>query len=78
VANTHRSLHLVTPQAPPKPNLDPADIAAAVLETVRDCARALSDLEKYHEWLAGQMRANLNRLELAALRSMNLRGGLWP
>jgi len=78
VANTHRSLHLVTPQVSPKPNLDPADIASAVLETVRDCARALRDLEEYHEWLAGQMRANLNQLELAALRSMNLHGGLWP
>ena len=70
MANSH-SIHLVrSSQASPKPNLDPADIAAAVLETVRDCARALNDLTEYHEWLAGQMRANLNQLEVSALRAM--------
>ena len=39
MATGNRSIHLVTPQVPPKPqqSLDPADIAAAVLETVRDC-----------------------------------------
>jgi len=34
-------IHLVTPH--PKQSLDPADIAAEVLETVRECSQALSD-----------------------------------
>lgn len=63
-------IHLVTPQAPPKPNLDPADIAASVLKTVRECSKALRDMEEYQQWLTGQMSGHLHDLELSALRAM--------
>ena len=67
MAKTH-SIHLVSKT--PKPNLDPADIAAAVLETVRDCSKALRDMSEYQEWLIGQMSGELKQLEVAALRTM--------
>jgi hypothetical protein len=70
MANSH-SIHLVRSSQPsPKPNLDPADIAAAVLETVRDCTKALHDAENYTEWALGQCRGQLSLLELAAMRAM--------
>jgi hypothetical protein len=71
VANSH-SIHLVrSPQAPPKPQpLDVADIAAAVLDTVRECSKALRDMEEYQEWLIGQMSGELKQLEVVALRAM--------
>ena len=71
MASGNRSIHLVTPQVPQKPqSLDPADIAAAVLKTVRDCAKALRDFEDYQQWAVGQMSGQLHDLELAALRAM--------
>ena len=69
MANTH-SIHLV-PRLPQKPQpLDPADIAAAVLETVRECTQALSYFQECQETLIGMMAADLSQLELAALRTM--------
>jgi hypothetical protein len=71
VANSH-SIHLVrSPQAPPKSQpLDAADIAAAVLDTVRECSKALRDMEEYQEWLISQMSGELKQLEVVALRAM--------
>jgi hypothetical protein len=76
VANSH-SIHLVrSPQAPPKPQpLDAADIAAAVLDTVRECSKALRDMEEYQEWLIGQMSGELKQLEVVALRAMTRKAG---
>jgi hypothetical protein len=54
---------------------DPADIAAAVLKTVRECSQALTDFSDYQEVLIGQMREQLNRLEVTALRSMVVKVG---
>jgi hypothetical protein len=68
VADTH-SIHLVS-KLPPKQPLDPADIAAAVLETVRECSQALIDFENYQEALIAGMRAQLNHLELTAIRAI--------
>lgn len=71
MATGNRSIHLVTPQVSPKPqSLDPADIAASVLETVRECTKALRDFEEYQQWAVGQMSGQLYDLELAALRAM--------
>ena len=71
MANSH-SIHLVrSPQVSPKPQpLDPADIAAAVLDTVRECSKALRDMEQYQEWLISQMSGELKQLEVVALRTM--------
>jgi hypothetical protein len=71
VADSH-SIHVVrTPQVPAKPQpLDPADVAAAVLDTVRECGRALKDLQEYQDWALGQMRGEINQLEVAALRAL--------
>lgn len=71
MADTH-SIHLVrTPQAHPKPQpLDPADIAGQVLGVVRECTEALNDFQEYQEHLIGQMGAQLNHLEVVALRAM--------
>ena len=67
MANTH-SIHLVVP---PKPQqLDAADIAGAVLETVRECREALDDFCEYHDTVVAQMSAQLNALELVALRGI--------
>jgi hypothetical protein len=68
VANTH-SIHLVS-KLPTKQSLDPADIAAAVLETVRECSQALTDFESYQEALVVEMREQLNHMEVTALRAM--------
>lgn len=63
-------IHLIKP-GPPKPQkLDAKDIAATVLETVRECGRALTNVQEYTEWAAGQMSAELHQLELCALRAM--------
>ena len=62
------SIHLVS-KVPPQP-LDPADIAAAVLETVRQCNEALTDFRDYHDAVVAQMAERLNHLELTALRSI--------
>jgi hypothetical protein len=68
VANTY-SIHLVPKTPKPQP-LDPADIAAAVLDTVRECSKALRDMEEYQEWLISQMSGELKQLEVVALRAM--------
>ena len=68
MANTH-SIHLVSKTPKPQP-LDPADIAAAVLDTVRECSKALRDMEEYQEWLIGQMSGELKQLEVVALRTI--------
>ena len=73
MADTH-SIHLA-PKVPPKQPLDPADIAAAVLETVRECNQALSDFEAYHEALIAGMREQLNHLELTAIRAIATKVG---
>ena len=71
MATSNRSIHIVTPQVSPKrQSLDPADIAASVLETVRECAKAPRDFEDYQQWAVGQMSGQLHDLELAALRAM--------
>lgn len=70
MAKTH-SIQLVS-KVPPQ-SLDPADIAAAVLQTVRECNRALTDLQEYQDWALGQMRGEINQLEVAALRAMKAR-----
>ena len=68
MANPH-SIHLVS-KVPTKQPLDPSDIAAAVLETVRECSQALDDFRDYHDAVVTQMAAQLNALELTALRSI--------
>jgi hypothetical protein len=69
VANAH-SIHLVS-KLPQKPQaLDPAEIAAEVLRTVRECSQALSDFQDYQEHLTRQMSAHLSSLEMVALRAM--------
>lgn len=72
MADTHsRSIHLVPKVSPkPKQSLDPADIAASVLETVRECSQALQNFHDYHEALVAEMDAQLNALELTALQSI--------
>ena len=46
MADAH-SIHLVS-KLPQKPQaLDPAEIAAEVLRTVRECSQALSDFQDY-------------------------------
>ena len=68
MADTH-SIHLVS--KPPKPqSLDPADIASQVLIVVRECTQALSYFRECQETLVGMMAADLNQLELTALRTM--------
>lgn len=67
MANTH-SIHLVS-KDPPQ-TLDPGDIAAAVLQTVHECTAALDDFRDYHDAVVAQMAAQLNALELTALRSI--------
>jgi hypothetical protein len=47
-----------------------ADIAAAVLDTVRECSKALRDMEEYQEWLISQMSGELKQLEVVTLRTM--------
>ena len=73
MAENH-SIHLV-PKVLPKPQLDPADIAAAVLETVRECTQALSDLCTYQEALTREMASQLNALEVVALRGIAAKVG---
>jgi hypothetical protein len=46
-----------------------------VLETVRECCQALTDFETYHEALVGQMREQLNHMEVTAMRSMVVKVG---
>jgi hypothetical protein len=71
VANPHRNTRQIHLVRPPQPNqLDPADIAAAVLDTVRECSKALRDMEEYQQWLIGQMSGELKQLEVVALRAM--------
>lgn len=71
MATGNRTIHLVTPQVPRKPQpLDAADIAAEVLDTVRECTKSLRDFSEYHEWLISQMSGELKQLEVVALRTM--------
>jgi hypothetical protein len=67
VANTY-SIHLVS-KVPPQ-SLDPADIAAAVFQTVRECTAALEAVREIQDAIVTQMAAQLNALELTALRSI--------
>ena len=69
MADAH-SIHLVS-KLPQKPQaLDPAEIAAEVLRTVRECSQALSDFQDYQEHLTRQLSAHLSSLEMVALRAM--------
>lgn len=67
--STH-SIHLVSKVPPKRQSLDPAEIAASVLETVRECSQALQSFHDYHEALIAEMDAQLNALELTALQSI--------
>ena len=71
-----RGIHLVRPsQVPPKPQpLDPASIAAEVLTVVKSCKQFMTEFQYHQERLAKELRAELNELELSALRHMTRKG----
>lgn len=57
-------VHSSQVSANPQP-LDPADIALAVLETVRQCHQALEDVVEYHEYIQRQMELVAKQLQAA-------------
>ena len=65
------TIHLVpTPSPKPQQSADPKDIAAEVLEVVRECKQGLFGYRAEAEVLVTQMGSLLDRLETAAIRAM--------
>ena len=69
------SIHLVSRVPSKRQSLDPADMAASVLETVRECSQALTDFCDYHDAVVADMSAQLKALELVALRAITPKVG---
>ena len=62
-------IHLVQTQ-PPKPQLDPADIANQALSIAKQCSEALSALCDYHQMSCAHLSASLAELEIVSLRAI--------
>ena len=65
------TIHLVpSPSPKPQHSAEPKDIAAEVLEIVRECKGSLFCYRAETEVLLGQMGGLLNALEAAAVRAI--------